>query len=179
MDSIKKRIEYCKDTGIFRWISGFHKSKTGTVAGCLYNNGYLVISIEGKRYLAHRLAWYFVYGEMPKNQIDHINGVRTDNRIENLRDVTSRQNHSNRIRHQSGHLVGANYCNKQKRWIGRIGIGKKIISLGYFENEKTAHQAHLIAKLMIDQIDPNCPESKIKIRKHIANEINTHSINQD
>jgi hypothetical protein len=91
---LKELLDYNPDTGIFtRKVSrpGF---RVGDVAGSLTERGYIKIGIDGKNYSAHRLAWLYVHGKSPDNCIDHINGVRDDNRISNLRDVTSQENSS-------------------------------------------------------------------------------------
>lgn len=69
--------------------------QAGQEAGSPHNMGYLQIMINRRKYLIHRLIWMYVYGEWP-SQIDHINGNRSDNRIENLRTCTYSQNHGNR-----------------------------------------------------------------------------------
>lgn len=90
-ESLKLALNYDSKTGLFTNV------ENGKLCGCDSNShGYISIGVYGKRHLAHRLAWLYVYGEFPKNQIDHINRVKTDNRIENLRDVTSAENLKNR-----------------------------------------------------------------------------------
>ena len=69
--------------------------RAGEIAGSPHNAGYRQITISRKKYLIHRLIWVYHYGEMP-TQIDHINGQRSDNRIENLRECSYSQNHGNR-----------------------------------------------------------------------------------
>lgn len=78
--------------------------QAGAIAGSPHNAGYRQISINRKKYLIHRLVWLYHYGEMP-DQIDHINGMRSDNRIENLRECSYSQNHGNR-RKQSNNTSG-------------------------------------------------------------------------
>lgn len=95
---------YNADTGIFT-----NKSNRfiGKQAGTLQKRGYSTIGIDGKRYYAHRLAWLYKNGELPSNEIDHINGVKSDNRIDNLRLATRSQNASNRpiqSNNTSGHI---------------------------------------------------------------------------
>lgn len=144
---LKQILDYNSETGCFVWkqkTSKKSKIKIGTLAGCL-NNGYWIITINQKIYKAHRLAWLYIYGEWPKHNIDHINGVRSDNRIFNLRDATVRQNGQNRIEHRNGKLVGASYDKKYKKWFSQIQIDKKQNYLGYFDTELEAHEAYIIA----------------------------------
>ena len=91
-ETLKEVLNYDENTGIFT------NCKTGKIMGIGGNShGYIALSIFGKRYLAHRIAWLYVYGEFPKNQIDHINHDKVDNRIENLRDITARENLKSRM----------------------------------------------------------------------------------
>jgi hypothetical protein len=69
--------------------------KVGSIAGTNHSSGYLIICVDGEAYKAHRLAWLYVHGEWPEADIDHINGDRGDNRIENLRSVTRSINQQN------------------------------------------------------------------------------------
>ena len=89
-------LNYDPDTGVFVWKAAFGKAKIGAVAGTPSAKGYLVIGVQGRRFLAHRLAWMFVFGAMPNGQLDHIDGNPANNRIANLREATNSQNHGNR-----------------------------------------------------------------------------------
>lgn len=87
---LKSLIRYNKETGDFIWI------KTGILAGHVDNSGYVRITINGRRFLAHRLAWLYVYEEWPKDRLDHKNRNRSDNRWDNLRAANDAQNVMNR-----------------------------------------------------------------------------------
>lgn len=108
-------------------------------------NGYRVIRIDDALYLAHRLAWFYVTGNWPANQIDHINGVRDDNRFSNLREATNLQNAHNRKynRNKSG-FQGVRKENS--KWLAEIKINYKAVRLGLFNTPEEAHCAYLIAK---------------------------------
>jgi len=95
---IRQAFEYNPDTGVFIRLESAGNVKAGSVAGSLDTKGYLRVFFNDKRYKCHRLAWYFTYGEWPKQVIDHINGNKTDNRISNLRDVSNKENCNNRHR---------------------------------------------------------------------------------
>ena len=85
---LKKLLSYNTDTGEFRWrVTRRGAARAGSVAGCVRHDGYVRIAIDGKRYLAHRLAWLYVHGELVP-ELDHANGVRSDNRLDNLRPAT-------------------------------------------------------------------------------------------
>src|SRR4051812_10110856 len=91
-------LYYYPETGIFRWkVHRRPQSPPGTIAGCYQSKKRVQrIELEGKAYLAHRLAWLYVHGVWPEDQIDHINGNPSDNRIENLRLANNSQNQANR-----------------------------------------------------------------------------------
>jgi hypothetical protein len=109
-DYVKSLLDYNKDTGVFIWkhrhrdlfktnahYNVWNKKYAGQTAGTLKSDsGYIIISINKNLFRAHRLVWLYVYGEMPNNQIDHINGIRHDNRLENLRDTQRGENHKNK-----------------------------------------------------------------------------------
>lgn len=95
-------LKYDPDTGTFEWrVDRTGKAKAGTSAGRLDSGGYLQISIDNRRYRANRLAWFMQTGAWPKGEIDHINGIRTDDRFANLRDVPRSENMKNKRRYKT------------------------------------------------------------------------------
>ncbi len=146
-DTIKKHIlKYYK----YNPKTGMVTGRRGKTIGTKNEWGYLRISVRiNKKYFLlkiHRMAWVLFYKKWPKNHIDHINGIRTDNRIKNLRDVTRRENGSNRIEHRNGRLVGANFIKKKnvkKPWISKIRHKKKQIHLGVYKTELEAHNVYM------------------------------------
>lgn len=133
---LKSIVDYDPETGFIVWA--FHRgsrSEKGRTAGYKRpNNGYITISINKKTYLAHRLAWLYMYGEWPNGQVDHINHIRTDNRIKNLRVVDSTGNNKNSSlpsTNTSGH-VGVYFDKKIGKWMAKIHKNNKQIWLGYF-----------------------------------------------
>jgi hypothetical protein len=144
---LKELLSYDPDTGEFRWLQSRYRNKVGTTAGCLYSEGYRVIALDRKRYLAHRLAWLFMTGVWPGGEIDHINGNPSDNRFANLREATRQQNGANRrvgSNNKSG-FKGVHWHKGDKRWRAQIMVAKRIIHLGSFETPEAAHAAYLIA----------------------------------
>lgn len=117
-------------------------ANAGDAAKCKDRDGYLVVGINKKVYRVHRLVWLYVYGEMPSTDIDHINRVRDDNRIENLRLATKSQNAKNRSKRKNS---SNNYKGVQKSGNGWIAVlqkdGEKCY-LGYFKNEEDAAKAY-------------------------------------
>ncbi len=129
-NKLKSLLTYNKDTGIFNWL------KSGKVAGTK-DLGYIRIRIEGKAYRAHRLAWLYVYGCMPTKEIDHINRVKHDNRIINIRDVSKSENQSNR---ESFFVKGkgVQYNKRDNIWVSKISVNKKQIYIGSYSTKEEA-----------------------------------------
>ena len=122
-----------------RWNNKFNKTK----AGRLHINGYIVVHVNSISYPIHRLIWKMITGNTPSEQIDHIDTDRTNNRIENLRDCTNGQNQHNtnlRKTNKSG-TKGVHFDNWYGLWIANIGINKKQIRLGRFQNKEDAVKA--------------------------------------
>ena len=152
-EQIKQKIHYDKLTGIFRWRYGGQshagKKQPWSIAGSLHNCGYIQIGINKNRYLAHRLAWMYEYGEWPKQYIDHINGNRSDNRISNLRDVshqTNLQNQKTKNTKNTSGFMGVDWQNKRNKWRASIKINKKSKFIGYFDKAEQAYEAYLNVK---------------------------------
>lgn len=143
-------LYYNKNSGVFVWnISPNNSTYAGTEAGNIDAYGYLVTSIDNKRYKLHRLAWLYEYGEMPKNQIDHINGIKTDNRIENLRDVNGFVNQQNRRviqKNNNSGYTGVCFVKNRNKWMAQIKVENKFKYLGLYETAELANEAYIKAK---------------------------------
>ena len=148
-EKLRSILNYDPETGIFtRKVSTAHRIKVGDVAGCSNGDGYLRIRLQSQRYQAHRLAWLYVYGEWPEDQIDHINRNRSDNRIANLREVTHKQNHQNKSKRSdntSGH-PGAYWDKQSAKWRAQIRHNQKLIHLGHFATIEEAVAARKAAE---------------------------------
>lgn len=110
---------------------------------CVSKYGYHCGGILRKTYQAHRVAWVIYYGSEPYGEIDHMNGNRSDNRIQNLRDVSHAINARNRVKstkNTSG-VMGVTYCRKDRKWAARIRIRGSEVFLGNFDTKKEAVQA--------------------------------------
>lgn len=140
-EQLKELLHYDPDTGKFARIKVLSdnnpRAKVGEEAGSIDMYGYRQIGLLGSNYRAHRLAWLYTYGVWPKNQIDHINRVRYDNRIINLRDVTNNQNIRNISNNTSGH-VGVSWSKGKHKWGSYITVNRKRLHLGYFEDIEDA-----------------------------------------
>jgi hypothetical protein len=146
-ERLRELLEYSPDTGEFRWKV---KSKTrwvrpGAIAGCVDHHGYRRIVVAGHRYAAHRLAWFYVHGRWPSEQIDHINGDGTDNRICNLREASHAENqqYKGATKRSSTGLKGAYRRSKGRcGFSAAISVNGKVIRLGDFLTAEEAHAAY-------------------------------------
>ena len=103
---LKELFNYNPETGIFTRKTNVSQCKVGGVAGSDNGTGGIRMRASGKQYYAHQLAWLYIYGEWPINEIDHINHDRKDNRITNLRHVTHSDNQRNQIKARSNNKCG-------------------------------------------------------------------------
>lgn len=138
-------LDYDPLTGIFRWKVPRKKGaiRPGTVAGSLDGRGYVQISIFGKRWKAHRLAWLLMTGKPPDGEIDHIDGVRANNVWSNLRAASHKQNGEKiklRADNTSG-FRGVCFDKRRGRWMSKVEHHKKQYNLGYFDSAEQAAQA--------------------------------------
>lgn len=139
-------IHYDPETGIFRRVSERLNCLEEPPVGIL-NQGYLVATVDGEQWLLHRLAWLYVYGELPKYSIDHINGIGSDNRIENLREATQSENLQNQKKAQRNSLSGLLGASpKGNRYRAQIWLKGRLTYLGTFSTPEEAHEAYLTAK---------------------------------
>ena len=148
-ETLKSMLRYDRDTGKFFWaIDMSSTAQAGNEAGT-DRYGYVVITIDGSKYRAHRLAWLFVFGEWPSGVIDHINGRRSDNRIENLRDVTvsiNTQNQTKANRDSKTGVLGVSKHSLCDKFVSQITVNNKRIYLGLFDTAELANLAYVDAK---------------------------------
>lgn len=149
-ERLRELLHYDPETGIFIWrVNRARRQTAGKVAGSFASQGYWIIGVEGINYKAHRLAWLYVYGEWPKDQIDHLNGIKDDNRISNLRDVDNVINsHNKRIAMATARNELLGVSRRNGKWYSQIKA-----FLGYFDTPEEAHEAYLVAKR---KIHPGC-----------------------
>ena len=146
---LKDLLDYSQETGMFAWkVRVANCIQIGDIAGCDDGNGYTIIRIRNRLYRAHRLAWLYFYGEWPKQEIDHINGSRSDNRISNLREADRSDNTSNRKTLRNG-LKGVSFFKRDKKWMAQISKYGKRIYLGMFDTEQEAHDAYMCSAKQI------------------------------
>ncbi len=146
---LRSVLHYDQESGIFTWkVSTSNSVKVGATAGSLNGHGYLLIQLQSRKYKAHRLAWLYMYSNWPKDQLDHVNRIRTDNRIANLRDVSHKQNGQNRSKpsnNKSGH-PGVSWYKRDSKWQVKLKHNYKQIHLGYFTDIEEALSARKAAE---------------------------------
>jgi hypothetical protein len=156
-ERLKELLSYDPETGVFVWLTRPSKSiKIGNVAGVFRRDGYHQIQIGGAKFRAHRLAWLYMTGTFPPNDIDHIDRNPANNRFANLRAVTKSENHHNRKMHctnKSG-FKGVSYLKCRKKWRASIRLNNVQKHLGYFSIPEEASAAYLAAQKIYH---PTCP----------------------
>jgi hypothetical protein len=153
-EQVRELLDYDPETGRFTWRIAPRGHKAGSQAGCIDSYGYVVIRIAGAGHKAHRLAWLIAYGEWPDDQIDHINGERSDNRIANLRSLTNQGNQQNRRTAHRGNSSGLlGVSPKRGKWRAQIKVDGEKRHIGMFDTPEAAHAAYLEAKR---KLHPTC-----------------------
>jgi hypothetical protein len=161
VDQLREILKYDPDTGKFTWrerletfpsspedIRRFNTRNAGELVYEEAHRGYGRMSLLGKRYKSHRVAWCMTHGAWPDDQIDHINGVRSDNRIENLRAVSQIENSRNmrRLSNNKSGVTGVNWDKKNWRWVATISVNNKSIHLCQTKDFATAVAARRAAE---------------------------------
>lgn len=144
-ERLKSLVEYCPESGVFTWKNTPRKGFNGKVAGTKTFKGYIMIEHCGQSLFAHRLAWIYMYGEDPDCQIDHINQVKDDNRICNLRTCSQElnmQNYGPQKNNTSGYR-GVFLHKQSGKWQAKVTLHGKRKSLGLYE---TAAEADVVAR---------------------------------
>ena len=144
-ERVKDILHYDPLTGVFTWLKAeSNRIHIGDTAGSPNWTGYFYTRISGKKYSLHRLAWLYTYGAWPKEEIDHINGRRGDNRICNLREATHAQNCKNLSLSKSNTsgFRGVSWDAKRKKWCAIIVVNYRHNRLGYFDTPEAASAAY-------------------------------------
>lgn len=153
-EELKSLVSYDPLTGLFHWLVDRSNVKAGKGFKA-QNHGYVLIYINKKAYPAHRLAWFYVHGSWPPSdkEIDHINRVRDDNRLANLRLATRAENCQNTTRpvtNKSG-VKGVYMCPHTGRWMAYINVDKRMLYLGRYTD---LHTAEAVRKKAEDKYHP-------------------------
>lgn len=145
-EHLRSMFDYNEHTGLFvrRKATPIRGHKVGDVMP----NGYLRIGVDRQRYLAHRLAWFYVFGVWPENEIDHIDGNKLNNRIANLRDATPSMNQHNKrlMANNTSGIQGVSWDAHNGKWAATIQAFKRKYFLGRFNTLTEARQVREAAK---------------------------------
>jgi hypothetical protein len=154
-ERLREVLDYDPETGVFTWAKGGYGIFLGSIAGCK-DKGYIRIKVDGKIYGAHRLAWLYVNGTLPDGDIDHINRVRTDNRISNLRVASKAENAQNKSKYRNNKsgIVGVYWDNLSKKWRAQIRVNGIAVYLGCYRDIDEAKAARSEAKAKYHKFHP-------------------------
>lgn len=142
-ERLKKLLRYSPVVGVFeRRVGNGSRARPfrWKLAGTVHPDGYVYISLEGVLYKAHRLAWLYVFGEIPNGDLDHKDGDRSNNAISNLRLATQHQNmwNSQKLKSNSSGVKGVSFDKSSGKWVGRIKAQGKIVFNQYFDSLEQA-----------------------------------------
>ena len=147
-EALRHVLRYEPESGKFFWLApACSRLKPGDPAGRLDSKGHVQIGVMGTRFMAHRLAWLYIYGSWPPEEIDHRNCIRSDNRIANLRLANRKENTRNRVvssRSTSG-LKGASVHHRTGKWQASCGSRGEKTYLGLYSSPEEAHAAYMDA----------------------------------
>ena len=152
---VRSILSYCPETGSFTWLVNRHRKQPGQQAGSIDSGGYIRITIDGQRYMGHRLAWLLVHGEWPSNCIDHVNRDRSDNRFTNLRAATNAENCQNHLREPGASgLRGVKWHSQRRKWQAAIRVNGLRKHLGLFQTADEASAAYQAARKSLHPFAP-------------------------
>lgn len=148
---LRELLHYDPETGLFKRR---HGRRAGAIAGSRNpSHGYIIVRVDGREYRAHRLAWLYVNGCWPVEQVDHRDGDRQNNAFSNLRECNNAENSQNRRRRSdnASGFVGVTWDRQVCRWRSQIKKAGRNVCLGFFDDPARAHSAYLHAKASLHE----------------------------
>jgi len=147
-EQLIQQLEYIPELGRFKRLQRRSNQVVGTIAGaddC--TKGYRKIMVLGKMYKEHHLVWFYLKKSWPLLQIDHIDGNKANNKIENLREVNQTQNMYNKHKAHANNASGfLGVCKVKDKYYPRLKVGNKLLHLGTFSSGEEAHKRYLEEK---------------------------------
>lgn len=155
VEILRKLLTYTEETGAVKWrVSVNSRAQAGTEAGMVDVYGYRRLTVMKHRLQAHRVAWALHYGEWPTSEVDHINGVRSDNRLSNLRSTSRTKNMQNQRRAMATNRTGLlGVSARRGGFCASIQVDGAKLYLGDHATSELAHAAYLTAKR---ELHPGC-----------------------
>lgn len=157
LQEIAKAMAYNPATGELIWARDVSaRVRAGMAAGTVCKGGYRVVGLNRRYVKAHRLAFFIINGREPVGVIDHINGDKLDNRIENLRECSHSENgqNSRKQKNNSSGYAGVHWHKRRQLWVASIRHQRKGIHLGYFAEKEDAYAAYLAEKARLHVAAP-------------------------
>lgn len=145
VNNIIDDLFYVKNNKLMNRTSRSNRIKKNVFSGTIRKDGYIIISLNNKRFLGHRIIWRLHYGKWPNGCLDHIDGNPRNNNINNLREVSRRQNQQNLKCHRFGHKLGTCFYNKLKKYAARLKIKHTNFHLGFYNTQSEAHEQYMNA----------------------------------
>ena len=148
VERLREVLSYNPETGSWVWAKTLSiRRVAGCIAGDVKPNGYRFIGIDGHRYRAHRLAWFYMTGEWPPMQIDHWDNNRSNNAWRNLRLATNKNNQANsrRPKNNTSGFKGVYWSKQKRKWAAKINPDRRQVHLGFFDIPEDAHAAYTAA----------------------------------
>ncbi len=150
-ERVKELLNYDPTTGIFTWkVNVSSTGRIGNVAGSPHRAGYLLIRIDRRLYLAHRLAALYMEGKFPPALIDHLDMNKSNNSWANLRHATKSENSQNKIKAQSNNfktgLLGVYWSELQQKWGAKVNFNRRQHHAGFHSTPELAHEAYVKLK---------------------------------
>lgn len=154
-------LKYDADTGKLTWLVNRGPARIGREAGSKHNMGYKAVRVAGKAYLCHRVAWLLSHGQWPAYHIDHKDGDKQNNSLDNLRECSPAENQQNAgfKSHNTSGFTGVWFCKATGKWHAYISNQKKRRHLGVFTSPESAHGAYLVAKKELHTFQPQPRDS--------------------
>lgn len=155
-ERLREVLKYCFASGLFSWQYDVSSTaRKGEIAGCATKAGYIVIRIDRRLYLAHRLVFLYIYGRRPEGLIDHKTGAKSDNRLDNIREANKSQNAQNAkaawSHNKASGLLGVYWSEQNGKWGAKVNLDGRQYHAGFHETPEEAHAAYVAKKRQLHE----------------------------